>query len=79
LLGELAGWFVGTVPFPPNARVIASANPPMHNAQNIFSNGANGSWIPSKIDDTCRKVTKKIIFQGNFEWKFGKLLEGNFE
>ena len=53
----------GVLLAPPNARVIASANPPMHNAQKIFSNGANGSWIPSRIDEAF-----KIIFFFNFSF-----------
>ena len=28
--------------------------PPKHNAQNRFSNGKNGSWIPSKTDDNLK-------------------------
>ena len=36
----------------PNARLIASDNPPMKRAQKIFSNGAKGSWIPSRIEET---------------------------
>lgn len=45
----------------PNTFDSESHTPPNTNAQNKFSNGINGSWIPSNIDDICDKI-RAIIY-----------------
>lgn len=61
-------FFLASAPFPfspptldPKARVMASASPPMHNAQKMFSKGANGSWIPRRIEEILKYTKNTTI------------------
>lgn len=43
----------------PTSLAKLSQTPPKKRAQDKFSNGTNGSWMPNKIDDNL-KYTKKM-------------------